>query len=95
MSYPRCAGPDMHKDTAGACVGRFSAPVAREVRAFVTATREVPARADWLACHVCTAVAMASCRKPGVGGRHSEGCRARVSRAVFLQQTAGSCPSTQ
>jgi len=56
--HPRCAGLDVHKRTVVACrlTPGPGADPAREVRTFGTTTRELLARADWLAeadvCHV-------------------------------------------
>ena len=57
VTYPRCAGLDVHKKTVVACV---ITPEAKETRTFGTMTRDLTALADWLAVHRVTHVAMES-----------------------------------
>lgn len=58
--YPRCAGLDVHNDTAGVTCVRLvaGAEVRREVRTFATITPGLPELSAWLSEHGCTHVAM-------------------------------------
>jgi transposase len=60
--YRCCAGLDVHKKTAQACVRRISegGQVQTETRLFGTMTRDILALGDWLAEHQVTHVAMES-----------------------------------
>lgn len=59
--YEKCAGLDVHKDTAVACVRvAEGSRVHREVRTFATTTKGLLALADWLTESECTHVAMES-----------------------------------
>jgi transposase len=47
--FARCAGLDVHKESAASCVRRIEADaVKQEVRTFGTMTADLPALADWL-----------------------------------------------
>lgn len=56
--YARCAGLDVHKDTAVAAVRCVSEPEHREVRTFPTTTSGLLELSEWLSSHGCTHVAM-------------------------------------
>jgi transposase len=57
--HPHCAGLDVHKDTAVACVRHMAnGEVRREVRTFKTTTKQLLALSDWLAGEGCTDLAM-------------------------------------
>jgi transposase len=57
VMYERCAGLDVHKKTAVACV---LTPEGQEIRTFGTMTAELLALADWLLACGCTHVAIES-----------------------------------
>lgn len=57
LTYPRCAGLDVHKKTVATCV---ITPEGQEVRTFGTMTKDLLALSDWLAQHRVTHVAMES-----------------------------------
>jgi transposase len=57
--HPHCAGLDVHKDTAVACVRHTAnGTVRREVRTFKTTTKELLALSEWLSGEGCTQIAM-------------------------------------
>lgn len=57
--HPHCAGLDVHKDTAVACVRHTAnGTVRREVRTFKTTTKELLALSEWLSGEGCTHIAM-------------------------------------
>jgi transposase len=57
--HPHCAGLDVHKDTAVACVRHTANGTARrEVRTFKTTTKELLALSEWLSGEGCTHIAM-------------------------------------
>lgn len=58
VSYSRCAGLDVHKDTIVVCVRCVPAPVHHEVQSFPSTTNGLLALSDWLTSHRCTHVAM-------------------------------------
>lgn len=62
VTYPCCAGLDVHKKTVVACriKAEGSKPVRREVKTFSTMTRSLLALNDWLSEWGCTHVAMES-----------------------------------
>jgi transposase len=62
ITYPRCAGLDVHKKTVVACAITVDANggMRQETRTFATMTRDVLALADWLTTQGVTHVAMES-----------------------------------
>jgi transposase len=59
--YPRCAGLDVHQQTAVACARIVSeGKVVQSVETFETTTQGLERLRDWLASHGCTHVAMES-----------------------------------
>lgn len=59
--HERCAGLDVHQETAVACVRVVEGgKVSREVRTFRTTTKDLLAMSDWLKQRGCTHVAMES-----------------------------------
>ena len=61
VQHRRCAGLDVHSETAVACVRvAHGSRVRQEVRTFPTTTKGLLALADWLSENECTHVAMES-----------------------------------
>ena len=62
VTFPRCAGLDIHKKTVAACVlvSEPGGAVHKEVRSFGTMTADLLALSDWLAEQQVTQVAMES-----------------------------------
>jgi transposase len=61
VTYPCCAGMDVHKETVAVCLLRTSAAgVHKEVRTFGTMTRDLLALSDWLSQEGVTHAAMES-----------------------------------
>lgn len=62
VTFARCAGLDIHKDSVVACVLLSDAggAVRKEVRSFGTMTADLLALSDWLAQHQVTHAALES-----------------------------------
>ena len=59
VTYPRCAGLDVHKETVVACVRIVAGgEVSRSVRTFATTTANLIELGEWLEVNGCTHVAM-------------------------------------
>lgn len=60
VTYPNCAGLDVHKKTVVACWISAAKPNAPESRTFGTTTQELLSLSDWLSGKGVTHVAMES-----------------------------------